>query len=185
MGFFAACEIDNALVEISGPELPLMDGSAQPFVLLIECAGTVEQSTPVSQLELLRPIVVTDGHRQARLEPARGLHLTIMGGPGEAAFELAVSPEAGRRELAGAREDACRGASGSADEYVRHTALDALGDIALLSANLQARYVATEADAGLRRQLLRRLLEERDAWRLTGSATLGLDSPTLRQPFAC
>lgn len=185
MAALALCQIDNSLIDLSGPELPIMDGSALPFVLLIECAGTVEQSAPVSQLELLRPIAVTDGHRQARLEPARGLHLTIMGGPGAAAFELAVSPEAGRRELAGAREDACRGASGSADEYVRHTALDALGDMALLSANLQARYLATEADAGLRRQLLRRLLEERDAWRLTGSATLGLDSPTLRQPFAC
>ena len=44
MAAFAACEIDNVLVESSGPELPAMDGSALPFVLLIECAGTVEQA---------------------------------------------------------------------------------------------------------------------------------------------
>lgn len=185
MAALALCEIDNSLIDLSGPELPIMDGSALPFVLLIECAGTVEQSMPVSHLELLRPITVKDGHREARLEPAHGLHLAITGGPGGAAFQLAVSPEAGRRELAGAREAACRGASGSADEYVRHTALDALGDMALLSANLQARYVATEADPSLRRRLLRRLLEEHDAWRLTGSAILGLNPSAQRQPFAC
>ena len=39
MAALAICEIDNVLVEVSGPELPIMDGSAQPFVFLIECAG--------------------------------------------------------------------------------------------------------------------------------------------------
>ena len=56
MAALAACEIDNILVELRGAELPAMDGSALPFVRLMECAGTVEQSQPVARLEVLRPI---------------------------------------------------------------------------------------------------------------------------------
>jgi len=44
MSTFAGLEIDNAIVEINGPEVPAMDGSAAPFAFLIECAGTVEQN---------------------------------------------------------------------------------------------------------------------------------------------
>ncbi len=43
MASLAICEIDNVLVEVSGPELPIMDGSAEPFVFLIECAGVVRR----------------------------------------------------------------------------------------------------------------------------------------------
>ena len=70
MAAFAACEIDNVLVEISGPELPVMDGSALPFVLLMECAGAVEQAAPAAVLELVRPLTCQLGrwlgHARAR-----------------------------------------------------------------------------------------------------------------------
>ena len=50
MAALAVCGIDNALVELSGPEVPALDGSAQPFVFLIECAGTAVQ-------EVIRPVI--------------------------------------------------------------------------------------------------------------------------------
>jgi UDP-3-O-[3-hydroxymyristoyl] N-acetylglucosamine deacetylase len=70
MAALAACEIDNALVELGGPELPIMDGSSQPFVFLIECAGVVEQDRPRRWIEILKPVQVSGEGKSARLEPA-------------------------------------------------------------------------------------------------------------------
>ena len=70
MAALAICEIDNLLVEVSGPELPIMDGSAQPFVFLIECAGTVEQEQPRRWIEVLKPVSIEAHGKFARLEPA-------------------------------------------------------------------------------------------------------------------
>lgn len=70
MAALAACEIDNALIELGGPELPIMDGSAQPFVFLIECAGVIEQDRPRRWIEILKPITVSGEGKSARLEPA-------------------------------------------------------------------------------------------------------------------
>jgi UDP-3-O-[3-hydroxymyristoyl] N-acetylglucosamine deacetylase len=61
MAAFAGCEIDNALVEIDGPEVPIMDGSAAPFVMLFESAGTVGQEVPRRALKILQPITASDG----------------------------------------------------------------------------------------------------------------------------
>ena len=79
MAALAACEIDNILVELSGAELPAMDGSALPFVRLMECAGTVEQSQPVARLEVLQPIEAVSAAGFARLEPASELVLSLRG----------------------------------------------------------------------------------------------------------
>lgn len=49
MAALAGMEIDNAFVDINGPEVPVMDGSAFPFVFLIECAGVVEQDAPAGR----------------------------------------------------------------------------------------------------------------------------------------
>jgi UDP-3-O-[3-hydroxymyristoyl] N-acetylglucosamine deacetylase len=75
MAALAACEIDNALVELGGPELPIMDGSAQPFVFLIECAGIVEQERPRRWIEVLKPVSIDAHGKSARLEPADRLIL--------------------------------------------------------------------------------------------------------------
>lgn len=184
----AVCEIDNALVDISGPELPVMDGSALPFVLLIECAGTVEQSAPVAELEVLRTVSLCEGDAEARLEPADGLHLEVSGAAAAMPFSLRFSPESGRRELASAR-DAHGDGERFADEGLRHAALDALGDLALIPARLRARFVGANAGAGLRQRLLRRLLAEPDAWRLDGTAPPGpflaaMDAAAADMPYA-
>jgi UDP-3-O-[3-hydroxymyristoyl] N-acetylglucosamine deacetylase len=70
MAALAGCEIDNALIDIDGAEVPIMDGSAQPFVMLIQCAGSVEQVAHRRAVRVLKPIVVEDGERRIRLLPA-------------------------------------------------------------------------------------------------------------------
>jgi UDP-3-O-[3-hydroxymyristoyl] N-acetylglucosamine deacetylase len=73
MAALAICEVDNVLIEVSGPELPIMDGGAQPFVFLIECAGTVEQERPRRWIEVLKPVRIEAHGKWARLDPAAAL----------------------------------------------------------------------------------------------------------------
>lgn len=62
MAALAGCGIDDALVEIDGPEAPILDGSAAPFVFLIDCAGIVSRAgAPAQAIEVLRPVRVQDG----------------------------------------------------------------------------------------------------------------------------
>ena len=75
MSALAGCAIDNAVVELSGPEVPVMDGSAAPFVFLIECAGTVAQDAPRRALEILKEVAVADTWRSASVMPGRGLSI--------------------------------------------------------------------------------------------------------------
>lgn len=69
MAALAAMEIDNVLVEVNGPEVPIMDGSARPFIFLIECAGVKVQDRPRRRIEILKPVTVTAHGKSARLEP--------------------------------------------------------------------------------------------------------------------
>ncbi len=75
MAAFAGCGIDNAVIEIDGPEVPIMDGSSEPFVFLIECAGIAVQDAPRRAIEVLKPVEVRDGEKRAALSP--GSHLSI------------------------------------------------------------------------------------------------------------
>jgi UDP-3-O-[3-hydroxymyristoyl] N-acetylglucosamine deacetylase len=70
MAALSGCEIDNALIEINGGEVPVMDGSSEPFVFLIECAGVVEQDAPRRAIRVLKPVTVREGSRVASLVPA-------------------------------------------------------------------------------------------------------------------
>lgn len=70
MAALAGSRIDNVIVELDGPEVPIMDGSSAPFVFLIECAGAVEQGPPRRIIEVLREIHIEDGKRGASLIPA-------------------------------------------------------------------------------------------------------------------
>jgi UDP-3-O-[3-hydroxymyristoyl] N-acetylglucosamine deacetylase len=76
MAALAALKIDNLLVEVNGPELPIMDGSSAPFVTLIEKAGTISSLTPRKFLKILKKITVYQGDSWASLEPAHGFPLT-------------------------------------------------------------------------------------------------------------
>ena len=69
--------VDNVYVDLDAPELPIMDGSASPFVLLIQQAGIEEQAAPKKFLRVARRVEVTDGDKWARLEPYDGFRLSF------------------------------------------------------------------------------------------------------------
>ena len=71
MSALAACGVDNAVVELDGPEVPIMDGSAAPFVFLVECAGIEVQNAPRKAIRILKTVEIDDGGRHASLSPAR------------------------------------------------------------------------------------------------------------------
>lgn len=69
--------VDNVYVDIDASELPIMDGSASPFVLLIQQAGIVEQQAPKRFLRVTRPVEVKEGDKWARLDPFDGYKLSF------------------------------------------------------------------------------------------------------------
>jgi UDP-3-O-[3-hydroxymyristoyl] N-acetylglucosamine deacetylase len=166
--------IDNVRVELDGPELPGMDGSAASFVFLLRSAGVFEQASRRRVLRVRRPIEIRDGERSIRIEPAREFRISyaidfehpLIGRQklrdlvlDEARFERELAPARtfGFAEQVAAlwRSGRARGASlentvvlGSdrvlnrgglrfPDEFVRHKALDLVGDLALLGARVE------------------------------------------------
>ena len=77
MAALAGCGIDNAEIELDGPEVPIMDGSSEPFVFLIECAGVVEQSAPRKVIRIHKEVSVTVGDSEATLAPGDCLDLSV------------------------------------------------------------------------------------------------------------
>ena len=69
--------VDNAYVDLDGPEVPIMDGSAAPFVLLLQQAGLVEQAAAKKFLRIKRTVQVDDGDKWARFEPYEGYRLSF------------------------------------------------------------------------------------------------------------
>lgn len=70
MAALVAAGVDNVIVELDGPEVPILDGSAAPFLFLIGCAGTVEQAAPRRAIRILEPLGVIDGEASVELHPA-------------------------------------------------------------------------------------------------------------------
>ena len=77
MAALYGCGIDNALVEVDGPEVPAMDGSCDPFVALIDRAGATIQSAPRRAIQLHKPVTVCDGDKFALLMPDTRPKLTV------------------------------------------------------------------------------------------------------------
>lgn len=69
--------VDNAFVDLDAPELPIMDGSASPFALLIQQAGIEEQGAAKRFLRVMRRVEVRDGDKWARLDPYEGYRLSF------------------------------------------------------------------------------------------------------------
>ena len=74
---FAGLGIDNAYVDVSAPEVPIMDGSAGPFVFLIQSAGVEEQNVAKRFIRIKQPIEVRDGDKVARFEPFNGFKVSF------------------------------------------------------------------------------------------------------------
>ncbi|NCP62268.1 MAG: UDP-3-O-[3-hydroxymyristoyl] N-acetylglucosamine deacetylase [Alphaproteobacteria bacterium] len=70
MAALSACQISNVLVKVSGPEMPIMDGSSAAFVNLINTVGIVEQDAPRKIIRIIKPLEIKEERRWVRLEPA-------------------------------------------------------------------------------------------------------------------
>jgi len=115
MAALYGCEIDNVTIDIDGPEVPAMDGSAGPFVFLIECAGIVDQAAPRRAIQVRREISVVEDDCRVSLAPlvagrpnggSLSLHFEIDFGVNAVARQscrLDVAPETFKAEVARAR----------------------------------------------------------------------------------
>ncbi len=74
---FAGLGIDNAYVDLSAAEVPIMDGSAGPFVFLIQSAGIEEQNVPKKFIRIKRPVLVEDEDKWARFDPFEGFKVSF------------------------------------------------------------------------------------------------------------
>jgi UDP-3-O-[3-hydroxymyristoyl] N-acetylglucosamine deacetylase len=201
MAVFCALGVDNVRVALDGPEAPIMDGSCEPFVRLIDRVGRRRQQARRRYIEILDRIEVADGDKRASLTPADGFEVAFeiaFDDPaiGRQRVELAMDEEVFRRDLADCRTfgflhevEALRAAGlargGSLDnvvviedgavlnprglrrpdEFVRHKALDAMGDLYLLGAPIIGRYEGIYAGHGLNNALVRAVMAAPAAWR--------------------
>jgi UDP-3-O-[3-hydroxymyristoyl] N-acetylglucosamine deacetylase len=196
-----ALGVDNAVVEVDGPEVPIMDGSAAPFVAAIDQAGIVTLPASRRYIEVLKPVRVAKGDSYGELRPhSRGFRVETeieFDHPliGRQTFATEVEPDLFRRELARARtfgfmRDVAKlwsagyalGASFEntvviaenrvlnpegmrfADEFVRHKAVDAIGDLALCGAPLIGAYRSVRGGHKLNHAVLTALMADRSAW---------------------
>jgi len=73
----AGLGVDNAYVDVTAPEIPIMDGSAAPFVFLLQSAGLVEQHAPKKFIRVKREVTVTDGDKSAKFLPLEGFKISF------------------------------------------------------------------------------------------------------------
>lgn len=108
MAALRGCGVDNVLIEINGPEVPVMDGSSAPFVAMIDSVGTQEQAAPRRAIRVLKEIIIEEDGKRVRLSPARG---SVFGGQiefanaviGKQYFETALVNGNFRHDLSEAR----------------------------------------------------------------------------------
>ena len=72
MAALRACGVDNAVIELDGPEVPIMDGSSEPFVVAIHKAGVKTQAAPRKAIKILKEVVLEEGDKRVVLKPAVG-----------------------------------------------------------------------------------------------------------------
>lgn len=172
-----ALELDDLTIELDGPEPPIGDGSARPFLEALRSAGIAQQSGTVQFLELREPVRFTEGVAEYEAFPSDRLELDVTiefphAMIGRQAGRYHISPEEFAKELAPARtfgfvhevealraRGLIKGASTQnavvldeagvvetslrwPDEFVRHKALDCVGDLTLAGARVRARVVA-------------------------------------------
>jgi UDP-3-O-[3-hydroxymyristoyl] N-acetylglucosamine deacetylase len=202
-----ALGVSNARIELDGPEVPVMDGSAASFVHLIQSAGVYEQHEPQAVMQIERKIEFDDGERSISIEPARHLQISYLidfPHPAIGLQELSIErlrPATFELELARARTfgfladvEALRraGLAGGAslantvvldsksvvnpgglrwpDEFVRHKAMDLVGDLSLLGFPVHGHVRVRRGGHSIHLQLVHEILRQRDAWRLRGGA---------------
>jgi UDP-3-O-[3-hydroxymyristoyl] N-acetylglucosamine deacetylase len=193
--------VDNVIVEVDGAEVPIMDGSAAPFVAAIDQAGLTTQQAPRRCIQVLKPVRVGKNGCYGELRPyLRGLRIEVeieFDHPliGRQSYHVDVAPNTFRRELARARtfgfmrdvaklwnagyalgasfentvvvaEDRVLNPEGMrfTDEFVRHKAVDAIGDLALAGAPLLGAYRSVRGGHKLNHAVLTALMADPSAW---------------------
>jgi UDP-3-O-[3-hydroxymyristoyl] N-acetylglucosamine deacetylase len=193
--------IDNAIVEVDGPEVPIMDGSAAPFVDAIDQAGVTTLPARRRYIKVLKPVRVNADGCHGELRPyLRGLRVETeieFDHPliGRQKLALDVEPDLFRRELARARtfgfmrdvtklwnagyalgasfentvviaDDRVLNSEGVRfpDEFVRHKAVDAIGDLALAGAPLIGAYRSVRGGHKLNHAVVTALMADTSAW---------------------
>jgi UDP-3-O-[3-hydroxymyristoyl] N-acetylglucosamine deacetylase len=200
MAAFSGLNVDNAVVEVDGPELPVMDGSSGPFVFLIECAGLLEQACARRAIRILEPVRASGDGWAVCLMPGNGFSVDVEIDYGRSVVgnqSLAMDLVNGtfKKELARARTfgfleevqelraaGLARGGSLDnavvisgdrilneeglryQDEFVRHKALDAVGDLYLAGAPIIGRFHGTRSGHAANNRLLRTLFARAKAW---------------------
>lgn len=200
---FSGLGIDNAHVEIDGPEVPILDGSAGDFVAAMDEAGIVETDGVRRYLRVLKPVRVESDAGFGEISPYDfGLRLEVEidfdhAAIGHQRFAATLSPDVFRKELAAARtfgfvcdverlwqagyalgasldNTICLGDEGVmnttglrfADEFVRHKALDAVGDLAIGGLPLLGRYRSYRGGHKLNFAVVDALLSDRSAYEI-------------------
>lgn len=197
----SALRIDNLIIELTGPEIPITDGSAKSFLVAIQKVGLIEQDQPRRYCYLTQPVYYAEGDKQAYVVPYNGLRVTVtIEFPHPAIdkqkIDLDINEESFTRELAAARtfgflKDVealkARGlAKGGSlenavvlddrsvvnpgglrwpDEFVRHKALDALGDLVTLSMPLMGHVVLYKAGHDMMNKLVKKIFESTDSYK--------------------
>ena len=197
--------IDNIYVDVDNIEIPIMDGSAGPFVFLLESAGLQEQDAMKKFIRIKKTVEVRDDEKWARFEPCNGFkvsfsidfnfHPIFKECPQK--VELDFSKVSFANKVSRARTfgflrdyDQLRamnlvkggslsntivvddhkilneGQLRSSDEFVKHKALDAIGDLYLLGYNLIGAFSANKSGHYLNNMLLKKLLKDKAAWEI-------------------
>lgn len=198
----SALRVDNLLIELDGPEIPITDGSSRHFLEAIQSVGLIEQDQPRKYCYLVEPVFYSEGDKQAYAVPYNGLRLTVSiefphPAIGRQKIDLDINEQSFSRDLAGARtfgflkdvEDlkakglAQGGSLANAvvldersilnpeglrwpDEFVRHKALDALGDLVTLSMPLMGHVVLYKAGHDMMNKLVRKIYDSTSSYRL-------------------
>jgi UDP-3-O-[3-hydroxymyristoyl] N-acetylglucosamine deacetylase len=210
----AAFRIDNIYVELSGPEIPIGDGSAYIFMEALLAAGPVDQDEPRQYAYVTQPIFYGDDEKHAYIVPYNGLRLTCtidFAHPkiGRQRIDLDINETTFAREISRARtfgflKDvetmrsrglALGGSLDNAivldensvvnpeglrfvDEFVRHKALDALGDLVTLGRPLMGHVVLYKAGHDVMNRLVRQVLATPESFRLLELGTEIVTTPT-------
>lgn len=205
MATLRGLQIDNAVIEIDGPEVPVMDGSAQPFIAAIDQVGVATLPTSRRLLRVLKPVRVEIGDGFGEFLPYDGTRIEIeidFANPlvGRQVYSAEIDEACFRDEIARARtfgfladveklwaRGFARGASLEnaiviaddrivnpeglrfVDEFVRHKALDAIGDIALAGAQIIGCYRSYKGGHRLNIEALAALLSDETAFEMIES----------------
>jgi len=208
MAALSGSNVDNVIVEIDGPEVPVMDGSSAPFIFLIECADIVELDQPRRYIKILKEVEVREGGATAILTPGDNISVSFEidfdnKRIGQQQCRVNLRNGAFKKELSRARTfgflseleqlksmglakggslDNAIVLSGEDilneeglrydDEFVRHKALDAVGDLYLAGAQIIGQFAGYRSGHALNNKLLHAVLSDQDAWCYTTEAPL-------------